>query len=75
MSLSELRKSVINGIGLVLVILNEVVAFVPDPWRHWVSGGIAVLVAVAHYLTANVTNDPVKAQEISAKYVPSKRAA
>lgn len=80
MQLSEIRKTIINVLTLVVAVGTEPLF---TQVLHWlppgVSTGIGLVLgaatAILHYFVPNDTTSVARAQKISARYVPKKKAA
>jgi hypothetical protein len=64
MQLSEIKKTVINVLGLVVAVggyaVNDATGLVPDGVAKWIAFLIGVATVVVSYLAPNETTDPAR---------------
>lgn len=65
MQLSELTKTLVNVLGLVIAVggyaVNDATGLVPDGVAKWIAFGIGVATVLVSYLAPNQTSDPSRA--------------
>lgn len=65
MQLSEVTKTVVNVLGLLIAVggyaVNDATGLLPDGVAKWVAFGIGVATVVVSYLAPNQTTDPTRA--------------
>lgn len=71
MQLSEVTKTLVNVLGLVIAVggyaVNDATGLVPEGVAKWLALGIGIATVVVSYLAPNTTTDPARAVGRSVK--------